>query len=81
MHKDELNISIPKLNSDDYGTFHVGQHTPTFGKFSFSSSTIHQPEHVIDGKFEQTTLKKSSGINEDIRQVFFNHNQNFREGT
>lgn len=51
MDKDELNISIPESNSDNYRMFHVGQHTPTFRKFSFSSSTIHQPEHVIDGKF------------------------------
>lgn len=78
MDKDELNISIPESKSDDYRMFYVGQHTPTFGRFSFSSSTIHQPEHVIDGKFEQSALKKSIEIN--IREVFLNHNHHFMGG-
>ena len=38
-------------------------------RVNFSSSTI-QPKNFIDGKFEQTALKKSSRINEDIREGF-----------
>lgn len=72
MDKDELNICIPESNSDDYRMFHVGQRTPTFGKFSFqvqlftSQSTLltenlnsqlwRSPSELISEKFSSIII-------------------------